>query len=116
MHNAVQPSLAANNILHMCKGNRAFLLFCDRSCVKMADSFASRGYSLKKQTRWSNDKTIIELGYRKISWFVRVSQIMTIFCATSSNNCQLFAVFFKATVIKLILYINLLSYIIIMTW
>ena len=48
---------------------------CDRSCVKMADRFASRGYSLKKQTRWSNDKTIIELGYRKISWFVSVSQI-----------------------------------------
>ena len=28
-----------------------------------------------KQTRWSNDKTIIELSYRKISWFVSVSQI-----------------------------------------
>ena len=41
----------------------------------MADRFASRGYSLKKQTRWSNDKTIIELGYGKISWFVSVSQI-----------------------------------------
>ena len=41
----------------------------------MADRFASGGYSLKKQTRWSNDKTIIELGYRKISWFVSVSQI-----------------------------------------
>ena len=27
MQNAVQPSLAANNILHMRKGNRAFLLF-----------------------------------------------------------------------------------------
>ena len=25
--------------------------------------------------RWSNHKTIIELGYRKISWFVSVSQI-----------------------------------------
>ena len=35
-----------------------------------ADRFASRGYSLKKQTLWSNDKTIIELGYRKISWFM----------------------------------------------
>ena len=61
---------------------------------------------IKKQTRWSNDKTIIELGYRKISWFVSVSQInylpqpsasantwsvrhkqITIFCSTSSNNC-----------------------------
>ena len=61
---------------------------------------------IKKQTQWSNDKTIIELGYRKISWFVSVSQInylpqplasannwsarhwqITIFCSTSSNNC-----------------------------
>ena len=41
----------------------------------MADHFASWGYSLKKQTPWSNDKTIIELGYCKISWFVNVSQI-----------------------------------------
>ena len=30
---------------------------------------------IKKQTQWSNDKTIIELGYRKISWFISVSQI-----------------------------------------
>ena len=30
---------------------------------------------LIKQTRWSNYKTIIELGYRKISWLVSVSQI-----------------------------------------
>ena len=28
-----------------------------------------------KQTWWSNDKTIIELGYRKISWFVSVLPI-----------------------------------------
>ena len=40
----------------------------------MADHFASQGYSLKKQTRWSNDKTITELGYRKILWFVSVSE------------------------------------------
>ena len=59
-----------------------------------------------KQTWWSNDKTIIELGYRKILWFVNVSQInylpqpsasannwsarhrqITIFCSASSNNC-----------------------------
>ena len=71
----------------------------------MADRFTSQGYSLKKQTRWSNDKTIIELGYRKISWFVSVLQInhlphplasannlsarhrqITIFCSTLSNN------------------------------
>ena len=31
---------------------------------------------IRKQTWWSNDKTIIELGYRKISWFVNVSQII----------------------------------------
>ena len=29
----------------------------------------------KKHTRWLNDKTIFELGYPKISWFVNVSQI-----------------------------------------
>ena len=49
----------------------------------------------KKQTRWSNDKAIIELDHCKISWFVSVSQInnlsarhrqITIFCSTSSNN------------------------------
>ena len=60
-----------------------------------------------KQSWWSNDKTIIELGYHKISWFARVSQInysvpqpsasannwtahhwqIMIFCSTSSNNC-----------------------------
>ena len=40
----------------------------------MADRFASQGYSLNKQTRWSNDKTIVELVYRKISWFVSHSQ------------------------------------------
>ena len=61
---------------------------------------------LKKQSRWSNDKTIIELGCRKISWFVSGEQInylpqrsasannrsarhwqITIFFSTSSNNC-----------------------------
>ena len=33
---------------------------CDRSCVKMADRFQS----IEKQTWWSNDETIVELGYR----------------------------------------------------
>ena len=41
--------------------------------MKMADRFAYLS-EFKKQTRWSNDKTIIWLGYRKISWFVSVSQ------------------------------------------
>ena len=62
-------------ILHIRKRKPCFSPSCDRSCVKMADGFTSRGYSLKKQTRCLNDKTIIELGYRKISWFISISQI-----------------------------------------
>ena len=75
MRNAVQLCLAAYNVLHMGKGNRAFLL--SRSCVKMADRFASRGYSFKKkQTRWSYDKTIIELDYRKLLFIQNISPIL----------------------------------------
>ena len=78
----------------------------DRSWVKKGRSLRFPKIFIKKQTWWSNDKTIIELGYRKISWFVSVSQInylpqpsasannwsarhwqITIFCSTSSNNC-----------------------------
>ena len=63
---------------------------------------------IKKPTWWSNDKTIIELGYHKISWIASVLHInylphpsasankwsachwqTTIFCPTSSNNCLL---------------------------
>ena len=84
MRNVVQLCLAANNILLMRK----------------------RTIFIKKQTWWSNDKTIIELGYCKILWFASVSHInnlpqpsasknnwsahhwkITIFCSTSSNNC-----------------------------
>ena len=39
-----------------------------------------------KQTWWSNDKTIIELGYHKISWFVRVSQINIELLATDKSG------------------------------
>ena len=39
----------------------AFLLRVNRSCVKMADRVHSQ--IIKKQTRWSSDKTVIELGY-----------------------------------------------------
>ena len=76
------------------------IIFC--SCVKETvffsflrsllrengtDRFASQGYSLKKQTRWSNVKTIIELGYRKISWFGSVLQINYLpQPSTSANN------------------------------
>ena len=51
MRNAVQLCLAANTILLMRKGNRAFLLLAIALAGKMADRFASLGYSLKKQTR-----------------------------------------------------------------
>ena len=95
------------------------IIFC--TCVKETVLFSfsrsllrENGRSLrflgifrwKKQTRWSNDKTFIELGYCKISWFVSVSHInylpkpsastnnwsarhrqITIFCSTSSNKC-----------------------------
>ena len=78
----------------------------DRSWVKKGRSLRFPKIFIKKQTWWSNDKTIIELGYRKISWFASVSHInylpqpsasannwsarhwqITIFCSTSSNNC-----------------------------
>ena len=40
-----------------------------------------------KQTQWwSNDKTIIELGYRKISWFASVSQIFYLPQPSASEN------------------------------
>ena len=35
--------------------------------------FLQKAKKTNKQTRWLNDKTIIELDYRKISWFVSVS-------------------------------------------
>ena len=53
-------SLAANNILLMRTLSYAFLLFFGRSCASLEED------SNSKQTRWSNDETIIELGYRKI--------------------------------------------------
>ena len=44
----------------------------------------------KKQTQWLNDKTIIELGYCIISWFVSVSQINYLPqpLALANNNCS----------------------------
>ena len=70
MCNVVQLFLAANNILLMRKWNHAFL------CLAIALAWKWQIAALPKDIlRWSNDKTIIELGYRKISWFVSVSQI-----------------------------------------
>ena len=76
MRNVVQLFLAANTILLMRKWNHAFsflrsLLHENGRSLRLLKIF------LKKQIQWSNDKTIIELGYCKISWFVSVSQINT---------------------------------------
>ena len=57
MGNAVQMCLAANNALHM----PCFSPSYDRSCVKMADRFASRGYSLRKKTNKLGDRVIKQL-------------------------------------------------------
>ena len=48
---------------------------------------------LEKKARWLNDKTIIELGHRKISWFVSVSQINYLPqpSASENNNIDLLA-------------------------
>ena len=41
------------------------------------------------QTWWSNDKTIIELGYHKISWFLSVSQVNYLpQPSASADNCS----------------------------
>ena len=71
MHNAVQLCLAANNILHMRKETVLFSFL--RSLLREnGRSLCFPRIYIKnlKQTRWSDDKTIIELGYRKILWFV----------------------------------------------
>ena len=47
----------------------------DRYCMNKGKSLRFPKIFIKKQTWWSNDKTIMELSYRKISWFVSVSQI-----------------------------------------
>ena len=73
-YNVVQLFLAANTILLMHRWNHAFLLLAI-AVLKNGRSLRFPKIFLKKQTRWSNYKTIIELGYRKISWLVGVSQI-----------------------------------------
>ena len=74
------------------------IIFC--TCVKETVLFSflrsllrENGRSLrfpmifiKKTNRLSNDKTIIELGYRKISWFVSVSQINYLICSQQTNH------------------------------
>ena len=41
---------------------------------------------MKKQTRWSNDKIVIEVCYHKILWFVTVSQISYLPQSSASAN------------------------------
>ena len=46
---------------------------------------------IKKKTRWSNDKTIIQLGYRKISWFISVCLAdQLLICSPQTNHHILF--------------------------
>ena len=47
----------------------------DRYCMNKGKSLRFPKIFIKKQTWWSNDKTVIELGYHKISWFASVSHI-----------------------------------------
>ena len=71
MCNVVQLCLAAYNILLMHAYMKPRISpSCDRSCVKMADRFQSVSLFIKKKTRLSNDKAVIDFGYRKRSWFV----------------------------------------------
>ena len=67
------------------------IIFC--SCV-MGTTFSGEKWQIAslscqevikiwKQSWWSNDKTIIELGYHKISWFVSVSQLI---CSPLTNH------------------------------
>ena len=94
-----------NNILLMHNCVHVLALQIQR---KMADHFKLPENNYEKQARWSYDKTIIELGFHKISWFASVSQInylaeannywtarhwqITIFCSTLSNNCLLLTI------------------------
>ena len=103
-NNCLQISVAANNIKLMRNWNYALVWkWRVRFPEQAAEWFDIFSWS---EERWSNDKTIIELGDRKISWLVSVSQInylpqtsaptnnwsarhsqIAIFCSTSSNNC-----------------------------
>ena len=105
----------ANNCLQIClvsfKRVLLQIIFC--SCAigttlskekwQIASLSCQEVIKIWQRTWWSNDKTIIKLGYRKISRFVSVSQInylpkasanngsahlwqITIFRSTSSNN------------------------------
>ena len=65
-----QLCLARNNILLIHKWHYAFLLLAIALAWKWQIPLLPKDI----QTWWSNDKTIIELVYWKISWFISVSQ------------------------------------------
>ena len=71
MRNVVQLCLAANNILPYAWTKPRVI----RYCVKKGRSLRFPKIFIKKQTWWSNDKAIIELGYHNIWWFASVSHI-----------------------------------------
>ena len=72
---------------------------CDHSCVKMADCFTD----LSKSDLWSNNNKNNKLGYRKISWFVSVSNI-TIFCSTLSKLSIIYRKWNITDVVQLIIF------------
>ena len=74
MRYVVQLCLAANNFLPMRKWHQAFS-FLQSLLRENGRSLHFPKMFIKNQTRWSNDKIIIKLGCRKISWFFSVSQI-----------------------------------------
>jgi len=93
----------ANNCLQImvCSCANRLIVFCwkyhillMRNCnhalnLAIANRFPelSERFNIWKQTWWSNDKTIIELGCREISWFVSVSQFNYFpQPSTSANN------------------------------
>ena len=80
MRNVVQLFLATNTILLVRKWNHACSLLVYVISVitpgrQRAPTAFRRYYLFKKQAQWSNDKTIIGLGHRKILWFVSADQL-----------------------------------------
>ena len=81
------------------------IIFC--SCIIETTILCENGGSVPRagrdwfdmfiwwKERWSNEKTIIELGYCKISWFVTVSQIsylqLFIFDLLATDKSRYFA-------------------------
>ena len=87
MRSVIQLYLAANYILLMCEWNHTFSFL--RSLLRENGRLLHWPFKEPFVIKSLNNNKKNKLGYRKISWFVSVSNI-TIFCSTLSNNCQLF--------------------------